>query len=144
MEIPKTLKDEIWDYCRLNNISDIDGFTIKLLKAGFTVEKYGATPTSNVGTPSVIEKEVIKEVIVEKEVVKEVIVSDDVKINELLEQISSFNAERTELQAEIDTLGEAVGKAQAKILELSKEKQETGDIYNEKRATFGSNLLDKK
>lgn len=44
MEIPKQLKDEIWEYCRVNSITNIDEFTIKLLKQGFTVEKYGAVP----------------------------------------------------------------------------------------------------
>lgn len=44
MEIPRILKDEIWDYCRLNNITNIDEFTIKLLRQGFTIEKFGATP----------------------------------------------------------------------------------------------------
>ena len=47
MEIPKELKDELWDYCRLNNITNIDEFTLKLLKQGYTIEKYGATPISN-------------------------------------------------------------------------------------------------
>ncbi len=29
MELPKIFKDEIWDYCRVNNISNIDEFTFK-------------------------------------------------------------------------------------------------------------------
>ncbi len=44
MEIPKQLKDDIWDYCRANNITNIDEFTVKLIRQGFTVEKFGATP----------------------------------------------------------------------------------------------------
>lgn len=44
MEIPKKLKDDIWDYCRANDITDIEGFTIKMIKDGFTVEKYGYKP----------------------------------------------------------------------------------------------------
>jgi hypothetical protein len=44
MEIPKQLKDDIWDYCRANDITDIEGFTIKMVKDGFTVEKYGYKP----------------------------------------------------------------------------------------------------
>mgnify|MGYP003328256236 CR=1 FL=1 len=44
MEIPKELNNEIWDYCRVNNITNIDEFTLKLLKQGFTIEKYGSTP----------------------------------------------------------------------------------------------------
>jgi hypothetical protein len=44
MEIPKQLKDDIWDYCRANNITNIDEFTVKLIRQGFTAEKYGSTP----------------------------------------------------------------------------------------------------
>ena len=44
MEIPKQLKDEIWDYCRVNNITNIDDFMVKLIRQGFTMEKYGSTP----------------------------------------------------------------------------------------------------
>jgi hypothetical protein len=45
MEIPKELKDEIGNYCKVNEITNIDGFIIKLLRQGFTTEKYGATPS---------------------------------------------------------------------------------------------------
>jgi len=45
MEISKELNTEIWDYCRINNITNIDEFINKLVKQGFTIEKFGATPT---------------------------------------------------------------------------------------------------
>ena len=41
MIIPEILKKEINEYCRANNITNIDEFTIKILKQGFTVEKFG-------------------------------------------------------------------------------------------------------
>lgn len=66
MEISKQLKDEIWDYCRANDISNIDEFMIKVLKQGFTIEKYGSTPVPTI-------KENIVEKIVEVEKVVEVI-----------------------------------------------------------------------
>jgi hypothetical protein len=44
MEIPTNLKKEIDDFCKANNIEDIDQFIIKVLKRGFTMEKYGITP----------------------------------------------------------------------------------------------------
>ena len=67
MEIPKELKNDIWDYCRANNITNIDDFTLKCLKQGFSVGRYGATPVTRT-----IEKEVEKivEVPVEKIVEK--------------------------------------------------------------------------
>ena len=52
MEIPKELKSDIDVYCRANKISNIDDFMLKLLKQGFSTEKYGATPS----TTKVIEK----------------------------------------------------------------------------------------
>jgi len=45
MEIPKELKDEIWNYCKVNDITNVDGFIMKLLRQGFTAEKYGAVPS---------------------------------------------------------------------------------------------------
>ena len=68
MELPKKILDEIWEYCRLNKITDVDGFINKMVKQGFTVEKYGATPSERI-----VEKEVEKEVEVIKEVPVEVI-----------------------------------------------------------------------
>jgi len=44
MEVPKKLKDEIWEYCRLNDISNIDEFIIKMIRQGYTIEKFGSTP----------------------------------------------------------------------------------------------------
>jgi len=58
VNVPEELKNEIWDYCKLNNITNVDQFTINLLKQGFAVEKYGTSPMP----PQIIEKEVIKEV----------------------------------------------------------------------------------
>ncbi len=71
IELPNDLGDEMWDYCRLNNITDINAFALKLTKQGFTAEKYGSTP---INKTKIVEKEVIKEVIKEVpvEVIKEV------------------------------------------------------------------------
>ncbi len=44
MEIPKQLQKEITDYCKLNNIKDVDKFIIKTLTSGFTIVKYGVQP----------------------------------------------------------------------------------------------------
>lgn len=47
MDIPSELNDEIINYCKLNNIGDINNFKIKLLKQGFTIEKFGYHPPIN-------------------------------------------------------------------------------------------------
>ena len=89
MELPKDIKDEIWDYCRVNNISSVDDFITKMVKQGFTSEKFGSTPwdkpteVKEVEVIKEVEKivekkiEVIKEVEVIKEIEKEVFVTDD-------------------------------------------------------------------
>lgn len=90
MELPKDLKDKIWNYCRLNDITDLNGFMVKTLKKGFDIEVYGLLgETLNDGekdlkTSGELEKWVEKEVIVEKrveipvEVIKEVIVEKEI------------------------------------------------------------------
>lgn len=59
MEIPKQLKNDIWDYCRANNLTNIDEFIVKLIRQGFTIEKFGATPmVSNRVIPEVPVEEI--------------------------------------------------------------------------------------
>ena len=134
MEIPKKIKEEIWDYCRINDIPNIDEFILKMVSQGFTVEKYGAAPTPREKIiEKVVEKivevpvekivevikevkvEVIKEVFVEgdtKEVVK--IVRDNAKENELVKENETLKKENEKLTNELknitDTL-ENVNKA---------------------------------
>jgi len=99
MELPKNIKDEIWEYCRVNDISNIDEFIVKMVRQGFTSEKFGATPwdkpaeIKEVEVEKIVEKEVIKEVPVEvvreveKIVEKEVFVTDDEVVNKLQEEL---------------------------------------------------------
>lgn len=105
MEIPKDIKDEVWDYCRVNNITNVDQFILNCLKQGFAVEKYGTSPI----VPQVIEKEVEKivekivevpvEKIVEKvvevpvEKIVEKIITNDSQVQELLVKIGSLEGE---------------------------------------------------
>lgn len=39
----KTIK-EIKDYCRDNGIKDVNAFVLKMIRKGFTVEKFGEKP----------------------------------------------------------------------------------------------------
>lgn len=114
LDIPNDLNEEMWDYCRLNNVTDINTFALKLIKQGFTAEKYGSTPMNKT---TVVEKEVVKEVIKEvpvekivtkeveviKEVIKEVKVSDNTKVNELLERISELELDIVSKVKELKT-----------------------------------------
>ena len=108
MEINKKLKEEIWEYCRLNDISNIEDFTVKMLQQGFTVEKFGATPFGDgvseikeveiivekiveVPVEKIVEKEIIKEVIeevpIEKIVEKRVYITDDEEVEKLTKEL---------------------------------------------------------
>ena len=67
------LYDEIVEYCKLNDIEDVELFVNKLLQKGFNVEKYGNKPTikPKKAKKNKVEKEVVEEPV--KEPVKEVI-----------------------------------------------------------------------
>jgi len=97
MEIPKQINNEIWEYCRSNNITNIDEFTVKLLKQGFTVEKFGATPSV-----SVVEK--IVEKVVEVPVEKEVFITDDAEVKKLTDKIIELEGLVTTKDLELQVL----------------------------------------
>ena len=132
MEIPKKLKDEIWEYCRMNDIPNIDEFIIKMVQQGYTVEKFGSTPLGT-GEVKEIEKvvevvkevpvekivEVVKEVPVEKVVEKEIYITDDEQVNELKQKLidtqdesSTYLTNLSEKDKEIDNLKKETRKIQ--------------------------------
>ena len=143
MNIPKDLKDEIWEYCRVNDIPSVDSFTLKLLKQGFTVEKFGATPqTKEVIVEKIVEKEVPvekiveKEVIVEKVVEKDVYITDDTQVKELSDKINELESDKNGLQGELNIKSEELKSSLKKIadleIELKNEKEKKRrDIYGE-------------
>ena len=124
MEVPKELNTEIWDYCRLNKITNVDGFIIKLIKQGFTVEKFGATP-------------IIKEKIVERivEVPVEKIVERIVEVP--ITMVDSEMSEALKLRiAEVETLRQQVFDTLNESERLRNEfneykKRNKKDIYGE-------------
>ena len=147
MEIPKELKNDIWDYCRNNNITNIDEFSLKLLKQGFTIEKFGATPIQKtIEVEKIVEKiiekpvEKIVEVPVEKIVEKEVIVTDNSQIkeladkinvlqNKLLEQQTEAKSRIRDLQINLDAKSKELEMSQ-KLLAEEKNKHKK-DLYGE-------------
>jgi hypothetical protein len=141
MEVSKEINDEIWNYCRANNITNIDEFMIKCLKQGFTAEKYGATPKEKI-VEKVIEKivevpvEKIVEKIVELTIEKEVFITDDKEMGKLTKEIEKLN-KHVQLAAEakdkalkeLATL--EIDHKKLKIeLEQEKKKKKT-DLYGE-------------
>ena len=128
MEIPKELNNEIWDYCRANNITAIDDFTIKLIKQGFTVEKFGATPQPR---EKIIEKivEKIVEVPVEKIVEKIVEVPKLIENNDIAEELRLKILHAEDLNTKLNQANEKINSL-TKELETEKNKK-TRDIYGE-------------
>ena len=142
MELPKDLKDKIWNYCRLNDITDLNGFMIKTLKKGFDIEVYGLLgETLNDGekdlkTSDEREKWVEKEVIVEKrveipvEVIKEVekIVEVPVEVIKEIEKIIEVPVEKVVTKIEYisdktseNELGGKIAKLEENIFHLNEE-----------------------
>jgi hypothetical protein len=80
-----TLDDEFIKYCEINQITDIEGTAKKIFQRGFTIEKYGETPTTAKGR----DVEVIKEVPVEKivEVIKTIEIIKEVPVEKIVEVI---------------------------------------------------------
>jgi hypothetical protein len=143
MEVSKELNDEIWNYCRANNITNIDEFMVKCLKQGFTAEKFGATPTIR---EKIVEKEVEKivevevekivEKIVEVPVEKQVFITDDKEMQKLTKEIEKLNgiikttAENKDKAIEELAALEIEHKKLKIELEQEKKKKKT-DIYGE-------------
>jgi hypothetical protein len=171
MEVPKKLKDEIWEYCRLNDISNIDEFIIKMIRQGYSVEKFGATP---LGTTEVkeVEKivEVIREVPVEKIIEKEVFITDDIQITELTNKLTQLEEEKrifSTKTTEIDTIREEfstktvemenifqyklslkdneIEKLKSELESEKKKPKKETDFYGDEKkgGWFGSNILKK-
>ncbi len=109
MELPKNLKDEIWDYCRINNIPNIDDFTLKLIQQGFTIEKYGATPEARV-VEKIVEK--IVEVPVEKIVEK--IITNDEETKKMVLENEKLTQDKVNLNKEIEQLNLRIKKLESK------------------------------
>jgi hypothetical protein len=81
------LDNEFIQYCELNNIDDIDKIAKETFNRGFSLLKYGETPTGN-SRERIVEKEVIVEKIIYQDVIKEVEVEKVVeKIVEVIKEV---------------------------------------------------------
>lgn len=112
-----TLDDEFTKYCELNGIIDIEKLAKETFNRGFSLLKYGETPTNNVKT-----KEVIKEVPVEVEVIREVIVE---KIVEVIKEVP------IEIKGDTKIITKEIEKVIINTDEIDKLKIENGNLKNE-------------
>jgi hypothetical protein len=92
-----TLGDEFLEYCRLNDIKDVEKLAKETFQRGFTILKYGETPYGIKGN----------EKIVEKEVIKEVTVTDNVENERLREEISKLKEENNKMNEALNKFNKA-------------------------------------
>lgn len=80
--INNKLLKEIKEYCQLNEIEDIDGLINRMLKQGFTIEKYGSLPKPSIKKEKSknIPKPKSNKYLVDIKVGKENIIEETVKI----------------------------------------------------------------
>tara|TARA_R110001583_G_scaffold79358_1_gene214337 strand:- start:16016 stop:16651 length:636 start_codon:yes stop_codon:yes gene_type:complete len=149
LELPKDLKNEVEQFCNLNEIEDCDEFLLGCLKGGFAIEKWGRTPVS--AGKEIIEKEVIREV--EKEIEKIVEVPVEVEVEKIVEvpvekiievekiitdntKIEEYSQQANELKIENERLNQTVG-----ILNTTVENLET---HNEESSSFKKEVTELK
>lgn len=131
-----TLDNEFTQFCELNNITNVEKKAQEAFNRGFTLLKYGETPTGNKVTEYVeVPVETIKEVIIEKvverivevpvEVIKEVI--KEVKIEVPVEVIKEVVVEK---KGKTNTITKEVIKEVPveKIVEVVKEVVNNNEI----------------
>jgi hypothetical protein len=114
-----TLDKEFVQYCELNNIQDVDKKAKETFNRGFTILKYGETPSHIKGKEVTIEKEIIKEVekIVEVTVEKLVEVPVEV-IREVIREVPVEVIKEIikEVPVEVEVVKEVQGKSKTKTI----------------------------
>lgn len=142
--------DEFVEYCRLNEINDIDKLAKETFNRGFSLLKYPQTPMSY-KNEKIVEKEVIKELIkevpIEKIVIKEVPVE---KIVEIIKEVPIEVKGETQIitkeiikEVPVEKLvtdDEEINKLKKENEELKKQLDEINKSLNKfNRATFMKN-----
>jgi hypothetical protein len=91
------IDDEFIQYCDINNINDIEKLAKQIFDRGFSLLKYGEVPFEYKIEPTIIEREVIKEVPVK--VVGEILNT---------EEIERLTQENNELKTKIDLMSKSI------------------------------------
>lgn len=135
----KSLDNEIIEFCKLNNIEDVEKFKTNCFKTGFDIERYGLLGDNSGKIGEVQEKRVeievirekrvevpvevekIVEKIVEKPVIVEKIIQQPIEIEKIVEKIVyiSNDEESKTLTLKIQSLEDQVGKGENKNKLLS-------------------------
>ena len=108
-QLPDKLKNDITQYCKLNNIDDINSFIIKLIRQSLTIEMYGREPDIGLIKKNgpIVEEEnfVVKneEIEVESNIKKEYEINIDLK-----EKIEVTEQPTTQIDKNEDIYGEGL------------------------------------
>lgn len=117
IELSRLDSEDMKSFCRLNEITDVDGFVKLCFRKGYYIEKYGMLNQGEL--PEVIDREFEKEVMIE----------DNSKIEELQNEIYILKG-KLENQKEVEC-----GKLQESLMELNRqvgEKNRTIETLNKK------------
>lgn len=138
-KIELTNSKEIYDYCLLNQIVDINGFIQKCFKKGFDIEKYGLLGKSGGDGEKRVEIEVIREKRVEvpveiiKEVEKIVEIVKEVPVEKIVEKVVTIydKSDDESLLLKIGQLESELEKFSIKNSELESQVQKFSTITEE-------------
>jgi hypothetical protein len=77
IEITDKLYTDIVEYCKINNIEDVDKFIKRIINQGFTTEKWGTMSDTNNPKKEVVEKIIISAITTPPEIkiVEKIVVS---------------------------------------------------------------------
>jgi len=132
----------VQEYCKLNNIEDVDRFIVKCYTEGFNVKKYGLLGDDK--EPNVIEKDVIVEVIkyVDREVIKEVIVEVPIPNIDKICDKPEPNDKMKLLQETLQKLRKELSLKNTRIEDLEKINKQLESVRVEQGAVYlkGSNI----
>jgi hypothetical protein len=107
------LEKDFLEFCKLNNVENIEEFRTDCFKKGFFIEKYGLLGESDEILPweVIVEKEVVKEV------EKEVVVNAD--CSECNEKLNKITVTLQDLRTQLNNNEELIKQKEQKINELS-------------------------
>ena len=122
-QLPEKLKYDITEYCRVNDIQDVNSFILKLIRQAFTTEKFGSVP-------EIFRKKNEVEIVVEETIKEEPVIP-------VIDEIVKDNNEVKKYEIDIDLKKEEIKIVKPPI-------KVDDDIYGEgKTGWFGnSNLYD--
>ena len=136
LTLNKQNQKDLTDYCKLNNIEDVDKFFQKCFKRGYDIERYGLISNNTEKIIEYVEKEIpievikyvdkiveiIKEVPVEQkifstnEVIVEKIVEVPIEVEKIVEKIV-----QVEVIKEVEKPNEKMGMLQETLMKLRRE-----------------------